>query len=571
MCDPAGTAWFESPCGPSSRCVEAGGGASCQAMACTPNEGSCHPTDPSRRLVCAADGSAIVEVACASGSTCHEPSATCLDACARAAAEGRGAGCEYWFTHLPNGAGLRLPTAALTLVVGNPGPDPAAITVDAADGVRLLEGAPLAAGQMMELPLPWQAFSGTGDSRGAFRLGSTAPVVAHTVSRVAGEDRNRCIARGCYEPPCWPDDSCAVYTTSGDGTLLLPWHLLTQASGAGSGYLAFTPRHQQEIRANPGLLSLVGTRDGTTATVEFTAFTEVSGAAGSTAYAPGDVGIFGLEAFDVLQFATAATGTRTGLSVGGVERAEWANDFAGTRIGSDAPLAVFAGTDVARLPLESSATDHLEEQLPPRGLWGRRYIGMPRGPGDRFDLVIGAGPALVTSTVPLALEDGSSGQVFSSLPARSVLRFSAAAPFEIRSDETVLLLQLTAGEDGVEPAFLSVPPVERHRTRYLVHVGPGSTSELHLVAPRLDPGGAVFDVRIGSAVVSGWEPLPGTDLRTARVRLCAGSGSPCAVEGFYTVQAAERFGLVVHEGGGVGIAYGGGLGDAPGIYRPPTY
>lgn len=568
VCDASGTVWDPAPCGEGTRCDAAS--AACIPLACTPNEATCHPTDPGRRLVCRPDGSGLVEAACAPGSRCHGSSGLCLDACGLAALEGQGAGCEYWFTHLPSGAALGRSATLLSLRVTNPGTQIARIRVTAErGGAPIIDEWSILPGTLDEFELPWRAFSGTGVTQTAFHLESTAPVIVHTSSRVEGEDRTRCYALGNWEPS--PIDPCVAHTQSGGGSLLLPQHLL---GNTGSRYVAYSPRHQHEVLPAPALLAIVATRDATTVRVRFTAWTEVSADGFVTAYAPGDIGDFMLYRFDVLQLATARAGAEQTLTVDAIPRIETQNGFTGTHITSSDPIAVFAGADSARVPLQSEVSDHLEEQLPPVSLWGRYYVATRRSPADRFTLIVGDTPVLQALFSATAIgEDGSPLDVLSQLPPRSVVNFTASADFRLVTSAPVMLVQAASrAADGGEHALVVAAPVERWRTRYELRVTATNSAQLHLAGPLLGEDGNAPDARVNGVPVTGWTPLPGTQMRVARVDLCMGAGTLCDIEGFYTVESSEPIGLTVHEhGGGVGAGYTGGLGDLPGRYRPPAY
>jgi hypothetical protein len=328
------------------------------------------------------------------------------------------------------------------------------------------------------------------------------------------------------------------------------------------------------VLPSPALLAIVGTRDGTTVTVEFTAWTEVSADGLVAAYAPGDTGSFALQRWDVLQLATARAGAEQTLSVDGVPRTESQNGFTSTQITSSAPVAVFVGADSARVPLQSAVADHLEEQLPPVSLWGRAYFGTPRSTDDRFTIVAGDTPVLQASlTAPGIAEDGSTLTVISHLAPRSARTFTASGDFQLVASAPVMLVQATSrAADGGEPSLVIHAPVDRWRMRHELRVTRTNFAQLHLVGPRLGEDGSPPVALVDGVPVTGWTPVPGSQMRAARVDLCSGPGVPCDVEGFYTVESSEPIGLTVHEhGGGVGAGYVGGLGDLPGLYRPPAY
>ena len=543
VCDPTGSRWNTVECGAGNRCEVLGDGATCVPMACTPTSSTCDPLDARQRIVCRDDGSGVTAVPCPSGSECRMPQGQCLDECGLAALEGRGAGCEYWFTHLPNGAAWTEISRNLVLRLTNPGTDDAELRIDSTHtGTPVFEGVSLQPGVAQDFPLPWRALTGSHLANGAFHLESSRPVIAQLISRVDSPE------------------------ASGSATTLLPQHLLATDGQGGSTYVTWSPRHQStDGLDDPALLTVVGTRANTHVEVEFGADTAASTNGEMQAWNRGERTVFELGAGDVLQFATRDSGDSEEAD----GRKEWFNDFSGTWLRSDGPIAVFAGADQSSLPLEAEP-DHLEEQLPPLSLWARRYVGMPRSEADRFTLLAGENGALVLFNRPVVDLEGDGSQV-QTLPPRGTFRFVADGPFEIRSNEGVLLVQQTGseGELGATGAVV-VPPLDRGRRRYWLHVPTDVGSEIHLIAPRVGASGSAPQVTIAGFTVDGWTPLDGTELQTARVPLCK-EAKLCSAEGAYQVVASDPVLLVVHEGGDGGLSYVGGFGDAPSVSRPNPY
>ena len=65
-------------------------------------------------------------------------------------------------------------------------------------------------------------------------------------------------------------------------------------------------------------------------------------------------------------------------------------ELTGTVITSDTPVAVFSGHDCGVVPANSSACDHLVEQLPPTDTWGQAFVTVPlatRQNGDTFRIL----------------------------------------------------------------------------------------------------------------------------------------------------------------------------------------
>jgi len=545
VCDATGARWNTVACGEGDRCDMVGDTATCVPMACTPNTSTCDPVDARQRLVCREDGSGVLAVPCPTGSVCRMPQGQCLDECGIAALEGRGAGCEYWFTHLPNGGGAAEPVQTLVLRLTNPGTEGAALRITTSHAAApVLQNAILQPGVSQDFPLPWQAVEGTTRTGGAFHLESSRPILAHLISRVESGEKT-------------------VVATAG-ATVLLPQHLLAPSDGQPT-YVAWSPRHQSTEEADaPAILTVVGTRPSTHVEVEFSADTAVSLDGEIQGWQRGERAVFQLGAGDVLQFATAPTGKSTEED----GRREWLNDFSGTWLRSDEPVAVFAGAAQTSSPLRT-APDHVEEQLPPTSLWARRYAAIPRNEHDRFTILAGDAPALALFHPPVFDEDGVQVQV-QSLPARSAFRFRAERPFEVRASERVLLVQQVGGSESTsDTGAVVVPPVDRGRNRYGFELPDAANSEIFLVA-KADAEGAAPEVTLAGQPVEEWVPLAGTELLTARIGLCI-DGRFCNAEGFYALVAAQPVLAVIHEGGGAGLSYVGGIGDAPAVTRPNPY
>lgn len=561
VCNATGTAWEESACGPGTYCTALQGSASCAPVACQPGTSRCDPYDMSIRHVCTDDGSGLIAATCAPGSACRGPAGQCIDACAIAAAEGHGTGCGYWFTQLPNRHAVPDAAREVVVLVGNDTAVDARIRITSRVlSGPVVDGLIVRPGTVAEIPLPILAIPAT-DFGAGFHLESSTPVAAHLASRTTTVDDGACECGG----PCDENDKCSVTTTTAGGTLLLPEHLLA-APGGESTYVAWSAQHQRAELDQPALLALVGTRSGTTVVIEFTADTQVAENGEVAAYAAGNKATFVLDEGAVVQFATAASGARTTIGHGGGALDRFANDFVGTVIRSDAPIAVFTGADTYGPGVDA---DHQLEQLPPLSLWGRRHVGVVGGSKDTFVLLAGEKDALVGLAGPVFDMNGAPLQI-ATIRAFESLQVQADGDFQVRSGAPVMLAQRVARGANPDAGLVVVPPLDRSRKAHRFVVPMGSKSTLRLVAPAAGAAGLPPTVRVAGALVTDWAPLTGTSLLTARVPLC-GSEPFCWREGHMEVESSEPVMGIVHEEGGRTVSYASGLGDGSGYSNPGGY
>lgn len=223
------------------------------------------------------------------------------------------------------------------VVVSNPHTSSVDVTLSAASGQS--ETFTLAAGEVKSI-LPQslgfadQSIDGSGISASAYRLVSTAPVVAYQFN---------------------PLDNVDVF--SNDGSLLIARHAFD------TKYYAMTwptlERRSQGTHNYHGYVTVVAWEDDTQITVKPSA--EVVAGSSFAGIAAGQNKNFTLNAFDVLNLEAVADGDLTGSVV---------------EAGNGKTFGVFAGHEaiVIQNTDQSCCADHIEEMMFPSSTWGKDFV-----------------------------------------------------------------------------------------------------------------------------------------------------------------------------------------------------
>ncbi len=241
--------------------------------------------------------------------------------------------------------GLNAQTSPFAIVVSNP--QTYAVTVTLGNGTTTTSQT-LAPGAVQplfpqQLGFPDASLDHTMQARKAYKLTSTAPVVAYQFN---------------------PLDNVNVF--SNDASLLIPRTAFDRE------YVAMTWKTEGQRPDSSdynGYLAIVAWQDDTTITVTTTAATKPGyGSPAIPALVAGTPAMFTLDAYEVLNLA----------AVGGA-------DLSGTLITAMDPaktVGVFGGTEAAFLPHGQSpaagtsgpcCADHLEEMLFPTSTWGKEF------------------------------------------------------------------------------------------------------------------------------------------------------------------------------------------------------
>ena len=141
------------------------------------------------------------------------------------------------------------------------------------------------------------------------------------------------------------------------------------------------------------------------------------------------------------------------------------NDFTGTLIVSDKPVAVFGGHKAASVPSTFMSLDHLEEQLPPVSSWGREVLTMPlatRMNGDTFRI--------------LASKDGTdvqiNGEIVTNLNRGQFCELVLTNATQILASQPILVAQYANGDfydtnAYADPFMMILPAVDHYGTSYV--------------------------------------------------------------------------------------------------------
>jgi hypothetical protein len=436
-------------------------------VTCVPGTRRCEGTVS---MVCDDDGTAWThgrdcadwQVACGAGGWCE-------DTCAVAEAQRSYVGCEYFTAPLPNWNDLARKGFDFRIVVTNPEPRPARVTV--MRGTRTIETATVVPGGVAEITLPWVddltfPFDGSPWQslvvpEGAYRVISSSPVIVAQFN---------------------PFHYVTVrnYSYSNDASLLLPVHAL----GTEHFALTYVPTSSPSD-SYPGYLALVGTTPEP-AQVELVPRADVAAdASGRWPATPAGTAIrFALARGEVALVAPSVpplcTAERPGYSEGIGFCREPAHDLTGTRVTSDRPIAAFGGHVCAFVPFDVMACDHLETMLAPLATWGSRFETMPlRDPAtdapNLLRIVAGHDGTTVTLDPPQRGLDPTR-----TLAAGEHVELTITEPVSIVATRPVQVGQLLVGQNisdppllRGDPALTTLVPQEQFRDHY-VFVTPSS-------------------------------------------------------------------------------------------------
>ncbi|HEX7671388.1 MAG TPA: IgGFc-binding protein, partial [Polyangiaceae bacterium] len=307
----------------------------------------------------------------------------------------------------------------------------------------------------------------TALTRAAYRVRSTVPIIAYQFN---------------------PLENVNVF--SNDASLLKPIEALKTGGGMAPSYvvlgwpqtIAVTDDPQTNFGGTPPLqlrafLTLVGTAGNTHVRVHTRAPIVAGGPVAATD-AGGTVD-FTLGPFDVMNLETGS----------------FRADFTGSIVETDAPVAVFSGTEASDAPAwkrigdRQCCADHLEEQLDPVRTAGKRFLAVVSP--NRTDALIRAGAdslghfdAPEFFRVAAATERGA--VLHTTLPAPDdeiqltglgdFADITSKIDFSMESSEPVSLASISPSQGaagipgrlpGGDPSLLVIPPVEQFRANYV--------------------------------------------------------------------------------------------------------
>lgn len=317
------------------------------------------------------------------------------------------------------------------IVVANPQEAPVEVTLANQAGsthTETVQPGALASLFPQALGFADQSLNYSGQSPNAYRLTSSAPIVAYQFN---------------------PLDNVDVF--SNDGSLLIPSHAYD------TQYLAMslpTLTRRPDTNDYSSYVTIVGSAPRVT--IQVTPSADVRAGDGVQAMRAGETYVFTLEQFDVLNLEAVSDG-----------------DMTGTRVVSPdgtTPFGVFVGHEAMVLPVQGErqpcCADHIEEQLFPISTWGANFALARSQPRKQE-------PDLVRI---LAHRDGTRVS-FDPAPASTncnLLDAGEACDALIQRDtavnatEPVLVGHMLMSTDGAagDPALSFAVPVQQYRDRY---------------------------------------------------------------------------------------------------------
>jgi hypothetical protein len=343
--------------------------------------------------------------------------------------------------------GLPGDTSPFAIVVSNPQAIPVAVTITVASGQSM--SVPVQPGQIeaiypQALGFADASIDGTGVSTSAYRVTSSAPIVAYQFN---------------------PLNDVDVF--SNDASLLIP------RSGFDKRYIATS--YATLTRRGPnnpgrddynGYFTIVAWDANTQITVTPTAKTN-PGKDGTASINPGVTQTFTLQPYDVLNIEAAAGPdpfANDGLN---------GSDLTGSIIQSvnGTTFGVFGGHEAVRIsgPNSNCCADHLEEMLFPTSTWGKEFVVARtlnrRDVPDVVRIVASVSGTTVAFDPPPAVG------ACPPLPAGGYCDVQITAPTAILASQPVtaahLMMSAILNMTGTgDPSLGIVPPVEQHRVNY---------------------------------------------------------------------------------------------------------
>ena len=409
--------------------------------------------------------------------------------------------------------------APFAIVVSNPQAYVVAVTIENALAHSMT--VPVPPGEVKELfpqqlGFPDQSVDGTSKAPRAYRITSTAPVVAYQFNPLHNVD-----------------------VFSNDASLLIP------SAGFGPRYIAVShPTLTRRGSTTPGrdnyngYVSIVAWQDGTDIEVTPTANT-VAGADGTPALVAGQPHTFTLDRFDVLNLEAVAGPdpfAQDGLNGG---------DLTGTLIRSPSSktFGVFGGHEAVKIsaPDSDCCADHLEEMMFPTSTWGKQFAVARTM--VRRDSPDGIRVVAMAPNTQITFDPQPIGGPCPVLGPSQFCDVRILQPTRIDSTQPItvahFLLSTIQGQTGIgDPSLGIVPPVEQFRTNYKF-LAPKNYDEQYvaIVARQGD------DVRLDNVTVTGWTHF-GNGLMTTSAPLEVGTHTiscplECGVEVYGWSQAVS--------------------------------
>jgi hypothetical protein len=534
------------------------------------------------RATCAEDGRSFRELSQCEGSGDICRGGECIDACDTAAAAQSYIGCEYLARELPNlyrvedGVDTGSPYA---VVVANPDRLlDTQVTITTANGepAKLLERVDVSGGNAVvhsevisrdtttqitsparDVAVPPEAAAvflldpGDPPVMRAYRVKSTRPIIAYQFSPY-----------------------CCNYTYTNDASLLLPTTTLAKRYRVLS-YPSLTDELSSTF--SPATFTVVAHRDDTQ--VDITSPVDLLQSRDSFPRTEFEGGPVHLQAGESITFGTATSFDGPTLQN---------RDLSGTEVQATQKVAVYAGHECTFVPQDQWACDHLEEQMFPAKILGKRYLLTPtrkRGFNARsteaiYWRILADEDSTISFSPPLSeleavapsndatadCQDKISGAQLV-LEAGEVCEFGVLSPVALESSGALIVGGVISGHESTglpkvgtragDPSFFLAPPVEQYRQDY------------SFISPPTFAGNyvAVAVPRSGAVALDGVAIPDAARLELRQVDLGDQTWDiyNVAIEaGYHTMSSDQRFGIVVYAYDDfVSYAFPGGLDLVP--------
>jgi hypothetical protein len=470
------------------------------AEVCTPGERTC--LGATSYQVCNADGTGWTEGGeCGPNETCY--AGQCLDPCAKADAERSSIGCVYYAVDTN-----AMQAASYAVALSNTNPTQTANVVIEANNagmwtlVSTLSVTPLA---LQTQVLEHRNIEGSAIYQGgAYRITSDLPIIAYQFC---------------------PLDGSTSYLS--DASLLLP------RSGLDNYHIvAAWPQGPADDRTPEGYPAHIQIAAAAATEVRVTSSIATTPGTGVPALTPGVTTPFLLQEGDYLQLTVAN---------------HW-DDFTGTYVESDGPVAVFSSNDCVNVPADINycCCEHLEEQLFGLQTWGKIYMAsrVPQRSAepavwritaseDATTVTFNYDPVITGVPVGVTMNRGETVQYEVNGP------FEQPGDFFIEADKPIHVMQymvaafmVSSGGNIGDPSMVQAVPVDQYLERYVVLV-PTTWENDFFVLTRVTGSSVTVD---GAEALTTWAAVGSSGYEVARVPVS---------DGVHVVEGDRAFGIIV--------------------------
>jgi hypothetical protein len=470
------------------------------AEVCTPGERTC--VGSTSYQVCNAAGTGWTSGGdCGPNETCY--AGQCLDPCAKADAERSSIGCVYYAVDTN-----AMQAASYAVALSNTNPTQTAnVVIEANNGgawtlVSTLSVTPLA---LQTQVLEHRNISGSAIYQGgAYRITSDLPIIAYQFC---------------------PLDGSTSYLS--DASLLLP------KSGLDNYHIvAAWPQGPADDRTPEGYPAHIQIAAAAATEVRVTSSIATTAGTGVPPLSPGVTTPFLLQEGDYLQLTVAN---------------HW-DDFTGTYVESDGPVAVFSSNDCVNVPADINycCCEHLEEQLFGLQTWGKIYMAsrVPQRSAepavwritaseDATTVTFNYDPIVTGVPVGVTMNRGETVQYEVNGP------FDQPGDFFIEADKPIHVMQymvaafmVSSGGNTGDPSMVQAVPVDQYLERYVVLV-PTTWENDFFVLTRVTGSLVSID---GAAVTTPWTAVGSSGYEVTR--------TPVA-DGVHVVEGDRAFGIIV--------------------------